>query len=481
MLCSESFEFHAGGTFNNSVNRCTSISSHDMIAIAAELLAGKEPRWCPWWGYHRFVIGSGAPPGSSCWLGSRRSQQVPWMIDLSRDLAAMMMMLANSLSDGRPGPRPRWPRWKIWRRRNVLHGSLPSWTAMLGSAASTTRCSNCRQRTEKEIYGPLWKTGSLKRNRQILWVRLLEKPLDCLVWKTRRWSSVCARVRDTFDKCHRRANVTFPEPAKGWIALHCVGLSEEQKAIVKAKTQGSLEFQVAGTRSKKAVGALQADPVLSSADPEVEPEGTFEDVEAFLAESNLTENQAEEIFSEGETAEALLASWSDRRKEINRHGRARRFNTQSSAQSSRSFRIEVEEFEEENKMPKMRQDRSLAEGMQVHGEQKRPCFFICYFGHWGKLCGGGVHHAYLCWSSRVLGCWTWEFSCLADLVTWIWGDRFGMWSDLDRVPDVGTAGGPDRSKRTMESRVLWGGQYLQVWKRHGREHHSSCSHSSGAG
>ena len=23
----------------------------------------------------------------------------------------------------------------------------------------------------------------------------------------------------------------FPEPAKGWIALHCVGLSEEQKAI----------------------------------------------------------------------------------------------------------------------------------------------------------------------------------------------------------------------------------------------------------
>ena len=87
----------------------------------------------------------------------------------------------------------------------------------------------------------------------------------------------CARVRGTFDKRHRRANVTFPEPAKGWIALHCVGLSEEQKAIVKAKTQGSLEFQdisqalrscfpqyrVAGTRSKKAVGALQADPVVS--------------------------------------------------------------------------------------------------------------------------------------------------------------------------------------------------------------------------
>ena len=176
----------------------------------------------------------------------------------------------------------------------------------------------------------------------------------------------CARVRDTFDKCHRRANVSFPEPAKGWIALHCVGLSEEQKAIVKAKTQGSLEFQeisqalrscfpqyrVTGTRSKKAVGALQVDSVPESAGFEMEPEDTFDDVQAFLAESNLTENATEEVFSESETAEALMASWSERRKEINRHGRARRFNTQSSAQSSRSFRIEVEELKKRTRCRK---------------------------------------------------------------------------------------------------------------------------------
>ncbi len=193
----------------------------------------------------------------------------------------------------------------------------------------------------------------------------------------------CARVRDTFDKCHRRASVSFPEPAKGWIALHCVGLSEEQKAIVKAKTQGSLDFadvsqalrscfpqyRVTGSRSKKAVGALQVDQLPSAAEPENEPEDTFDDVEAFLAESNLTDPAAEEVFSEGETAEALMASWSERRKEINRHGRARRFN-QSSAQSSRSFRIEVEELKKRTKC--------------------RKCGKI---GHWQKECRSNVNRS----------------------------------------------------------------------------------------
>ena len=39
------------------------------------------------------------------------------------------------------------------------------------------------------------------------------------------------RVRDTFEQCKRKGNVDFPEEAKGWILLHCCGLSEEQRAI----------------------------------------------------------------------------------------------------------------------------------------------------------------------------------------------------------------------------------------------------------
>ena len=55
------------------------------------------------------------------------------------------------------------------------------------------------------------------------------------------------------------------------------------------------------------------DSVPESAGFEVEPEDTFDDVQAFLAESHLTENATEEIFSESETAEALMASWSEER------------------------------------------------------------------------------------------------------------------------------------------------------------------------
>ena len=55
----------------------------------------------------------------------------------------------------------------------------------------------------------------------------------------KQWAS---RVRETFEKCKRKANTDFPSAAQGWIVLNCAGLSEEQKAIIKAKTQGSLQF-----------------------------------------------------------------------------------------------------------------------------------------------------------------------------------------------------------------------------------------------
>ena len=140
------------------------------------------------------------------------------------------------------------------------------------------------------------------------------------------------RVRDTFDQCQRKGQVTFPSQAEGWILLHCAGLSEEQRAIVKAKSQGKLEFGAvsqalrscfpefkAPSGRKKALGVFQVDEVFDQhlqGHHGDEDDLRFEDVEAFLSEHQFTSTSEEQPFSESEAAEALAVSWGERRKEI---------------------------------------------------------------------------------------------------------------------------------------------------------------------
>lgn len=170
-----------------------------------------------------------------------------------------------------------------------------------------------------------------------------------------------ARVKETFEKCQRRAQVNFPEQARGWIALNCAGLSEEQKAIVKAKTQGSLEFDAisAALRScfpqyrasgrKKATSILQVEP-----DDDDKREPQFDDIEAFLTEHNMAfqddSREGEDQFSEAEAAEALAVSWKERRREIAKFQQARQFG--AAGKSKRSFRIEVEELKKRTRCRK---------------------------------------------------------------------------------------------------------------------------------
>lgn len=176
----------------------------------------------------------------------------------------------------------------------------------------------------------------------------------------------CARTRETFDRCRRRAGVEFPSQAQGWITLHCAGLSEEQKAIVKAKAQGKLDYETitqsmrscfptykaASSKARRPIGALQVDEV-SFEDPPSTTEAVddFQDVETFLAEfqDDLGVDGDDPPFTERETAEAVLASWKDRRQEINKQHLARKFDSKKSFQGQRSFRIEVEELKRRTK------------------------------------------------------------------------------------------------------------------------------------
>eukprot|EP00435_Cladocopium_sp_Y103_P008459 s2127_g2.t1 len=163
------------------------------------------------------------------------------------------------------------------------------------------------------------------------------------------WTS---RVSETFAKCRRKVSVEFPGEAQGWICLHQSGLSEDQSAIVTAKTQGDLklntvmqsmrscfpDFRASG-RSAKArgpTGAMLVDDESWTEDdvmpPEVPGSSTnavvFEDVEAFLGEHGvqLEEVPPGDVFSEQETVEILAASWKEKRAEISRLQKSRRFN-----------------------------------------------------------------------------------------------------------------------------------------------------------
>ena len=178
---------------------------------------------------------------------------------------------------------------------------------------------------------------------------------------TKEW---VARVKDVFDRCQRRAGIDFPAQARGWITLNCAGLSEEQKAIIKAKTQGKLEYEnisaafrscfpaykAVNPRAKKAIGSLLVeDGASAEVGSNFNDEDAFGDVEAFLADHGVTipddPGDGGEV-SESEAAEALAVTWKERRKEIQKVNQSRRFGQPafSSSSSSRSFRVDVEEL-----------------------------------------------------------------------------------------------------------------------------------------
>lgn len=158
------------------------------------------------------------------------------------------------------------------------------------------------------------------------------------------WTS---RVQETFSKCRRKVSVDFPSEASGWICLTASGLSTDQRAIVTAKTQGELKFEVVATamrscfpdfkanrKSRTASALLVQQPDFDETEFEVSPppadEGpdavSFDEVEAFLTEHGIQEpNTPNDVYEEEEIAEVLAATWQERRSEISKLQKTRRF------------------------------------------------------------------------------------------------------------------------------------------------------------
>ena len=180
------------------------------------------------------------------------------------------------------------------------------------------------------------------------------------------WTS---RVQETFAKCRRKVSVDFPSEARGWICLTSSGLSPDQRAIVTAKTQGELKFEVVApamrscfpefkaSRRGRAAPALLVQQSEAEEDVELPPSAVsddgpdavaFDEVEAFLAEHGTNEpNATNETYDEDEIAEVLAATWRERRSEISKLQKLRRFGQVSAVK--KQFSREVTELQKKSR------------------------------------------------------------------------------------------------------------------------------------
>ena len=181
-----------------------------------------------------------------------------------------------------------------------------------------------------------------------------------------------AKTSDLFERCARKTGVSFPDEARGWLILHKAGLSDEQKAVALARAQGSLKREniCKALRScfpdlvlrKKIHGAnLVEDQEASlSADEVVDDDAQdFEDVELLLSEHQP--NNVEDPFLESDVAEVLAASWREKRQELNKLQKARKFG--QVRETKKAFRVEIEELKKRTK-----------------------CHRCGMLGHWSKEC-----------------------------------------------------------------------------------------------
>ncbi len=181
-----------------------------------------------------------------------------------------------------------------------------------------------------------------------------------------------ARATEAFEKCSRKSLVKFPEEAQGWVLLHRSGFTEEQKAVILARSLGDLKREEISKairscypeytmNKKKPMGAAFVEKDDVTADDEVESVDDFHDIEQFLAEHQGNDNEEHEIYEEEEVAEVLAVSWKEKRVELAKLKKSRQFH--SMKDTRRSFRVEIDEI-----------------------KRKTRCHRCNQIGHWSREC-----------------------------------------------------------------------------------------------
>eukprot|EP00435_Cladocopium_sp_Y103_P055765 s362_g18.t1 len=176
----------------------------------------------------------------------------------------------------------------------------------------------------------------------------------------RTWIS---RATELFEKCERKSGCKFPDEARGYMVLKGSGLSDEQQAVVKGRALGEFKLETISRamrsvypdfvhRKRTAVALVEDEPDLDSTGTwqSDEVQG-FADVEAFITEHHpdlpTAQGETAEMFPESDVAEILAATWKEKRAELNKLQRQRRFT--EAKEAKRSFRIQVEELKARTK------------------------------------------------------------------------------------------------------------------------------------
>ena len=172
-----------------------------------------------------------------------------------------------------------------------------------------------------------------------------------------------SRASEAFDKLQRKTNVSFPDEARGWIILHRSGLSSGQQAVVLARSLGVLKQEELGRAmrscypefacpKRKPYGLSLVEDESAGEQEVVDDVNDFEDVEQFLAQHSAIPDD-DEVFDEPDIAEALAVTWKERRQDLNRMQKARKFHDAS--KMKRQFRIEVQELKKRTRCHKCNQ------------------------------------------------------------------------------------------------------------------------------
>ena len=280
---------------------------------------------------------------------------------------------------GEEADHREYKRWKLWVQNKMrvteklaeeARGSFV-WTLLQGKALEVVEHLALAEYQKKDGDRVLFELLDQRWPEKDRADELGEHVSEVFLLKSKEGENIrqwCARAREVFDRCNRKTGVQFPEEARGWLVLNCSGMSEEQRAVVLARCHGSLKFDDVSQAmrscypeyvvpKRRSHGAHYAEYDDESTwwdeayGPDLEPrasEGGFDDVEMFLAEHNTAiEPLEEETYQENEVAEVLAATWKEKRQELSKLQRARRFTQARDVR--RSFRVEVEELKKKTK------------------------------------------------------------------------------------------------------------------------------------